>query len=222
VSDTEQIYSLYVQANPVPDPGRLPATVYEAELLTIERSRTMDTQHRPEIREAKRPPRWRTAVITFAAVIVVVGATLGIAALIASDGDDPVATADTASTLTFDGATLTYRGPESLQAGTVVTVTLENASDEEVSFNWLRLRDEDMTVEEFLAAFQAGEDPVSDGQSLEPEPGPTPAQSVVEAELRLLIEGTYSFSAYVEGTDEQGLLVKDRYPAAVLIEVTGN
>ena len=103
MSDTERAYSLYVQANPVPDPGRLPETPHEAELLMIERSRTMDTQQRPASRETKRPPRWRTAVIAFAAIIVVVGATIGIATLITND-NDTAATPDTVQTLTFDGA----------------------------------------------------------------------------------------------------------------------
>lgn len=220
MSDTERVYSLYVQANPVSDPGRLPETPHEAELLMIERSRTMDTQQRPASRETKRPPRWRTAVIAFAAVIVVVGATIGIATLITND-NDTAATPDTAQTLTFDGATLTYRGPETLQAGTEITVTLENTSDEGVQFNWLRLRDEDMTLEEFLAAFHAGEDPISDGQSIEEARSGVPAHSVVDAEYRLNTEGTYVLNATIPFFDEQGLMAKERYFAG-LIEVTGD
>lgn len=220
MSDTERIYSLYVQANPIPDPGRLPETPQEAELLMIERSRTMDTQQRPASRESKRPARWRTAVIAFVAVIVVVVATIGIATMITND-NDTAATPDTVQTLTFDGATLTYRGPETLQAGTVVTLTLENTSNETVQFNVGRLRDEDMTLEEFLAAIQAGEDPVSDGRSIEEARSGVPAQSVVDAEVRLNIEGSYVLAAAVPAFDEQGLMVWERYPGAI-IKVVGD
>ena len=160
MSDTERIYSLYVQTNPVPDPGRLPETLQEAELLVIERSRTMDTQQRPASREVKRPARWRTALIAFAAVVVAIGATVGIASLIAND--DVAATPDSVPTLTFDGQSITYRGPETFPAGTVLTITLENTSNETVQFNVGRLRDEDMTLEGFVAAVQAGEDAVAD------------------------------------------------------------
>jgi hypothetical protein len=220
VSDTERIYSLYVQANPVPDPGRLAETPHEAGLLMIERSRTMDTQQRPASRETKRPPRWRTAVIAFAAVIVVVGATIGIATLITND-NDTAATPETVQTLTFDGQSITYRGPDTFQAGTVFTITLENTSDETVQFNVARLRDEDMTLEEFRAAHQAGENPVSSGQSIEEARSGVPARSVVDAEVRLDTEGTYVLDATIPFFDEQGLMAKERYFAG-LIEVTGD
>ena len=220
MSDTERIYSLYVQTNPVPDPGRLPETLQEAELLVIERSRTMDTQQRPASREVKRPTRWRTAVIAFAAVVVVMGATIGIASLIAND-DDVAATPDTVQTLTFDGQSTTYQGPETLPAGTVFTLTLENTSNETVQFNVGRLRDQDMTLEELVAAVQTGEDPVSDGQSIEEARSGVPAQNVVDAEVRLNIRGFVLSSAAIPTFDEQGLMVWEQYPGAI-IKVAGD
>ena len=219
MSDTERAYSLYVQANPVPDPGRLPETPHEAELLMIERSRPMDTEQRPAVRN-QAPPTVANRSDRVAAIIVVVGATIGIATLITND-NDTAATPDTVQTLTFDGATLTYRGPETLQAGSEITLTLENTSDETVQFNWGRLRDEDMTLEEFLAAFHAGEDPISDAQSIEEARSGVPAHSVVDAEYRLNTEGTYVLNATIPFFDEQGLMAKKRYYAG-LIEVTGD
>ena len=167
----------------------------------------MDTQERPASRETKRPA-WRTAVIALVAVIVVGGAAVGIAVLITNDTDTP--------TLSFDGETATYSGPETLEAGATVTVTLENTSDEKATFGMLRLRDEDMTLEEFQAAWQAGEDAWVSGDDIGPQSG-IPPQSVVDAEHRLSYEGTYVWGVRVMYTDEVGLTEWKGYPSDALV-----
>jgi hypothetical protein len=150
VSDTERIYSLYVQANPVPDPDRLPLTQDEAELRLIERSQAMDTQQRPETQATQRPARSRTAAIAFAAVIVV-GAVVGVAMLMTGDGDDLVTVAEAVPTITFDGETATYSGPETFEEN-LLTFRLENNSDSvRASFGWSLLNDETITMEDQIA-----------------------------------------------------------------------
>jgi hypothetical protein len=47
----------------------------------------MDTTERTELREKRRPPRWRTVAIAVAAVIVVVAAVGGVGLLFTSDGE---------------------------------------------------------------------------------------------------------------------------------------
>lgn len=150
MSDTERIYSLYVQANPVPDPDRLPLTQDEAELLLIERSQTMDTQQRPGVQATQRPARWRTAAIAFAAVIMV-GAVVGVALLITSNGDDLVTVAEAVPTITFDGETATYSGPATFDEN-LLTFRLENNSDAvRATFSWSLMNDETITMEDHIA-----------------------------------------------------------------------
>ena len=79
-----------------------------------------------------------------------------------------------------------------------------------------------MTLEEFRAAVQAGEGPVSDGRSIEAARSGVPAQSVVDAEVRLDIEGSYVLTAAIPAFDEQGLMVWDRYHADIIIKVVGD
>jgi hypothetical protein len=69
---------------------------------------------------------------------------------------------DEEPTLTFDGATLTYSGPESLEAGDV-TFTLENTSEEEMTFAWGLINDDSITLEDDKAWVEA-----------DPSPGSTP------------------------------------------------
>jgi hypothetical protein len=107
VSDTERIYSLYVQANPIPDPGLLPLTQDEAELLFIERSRAMDTQERIETRDTGHRRRWSVAAIAFAVIIVVVGAVAAIALLV-GDGGSEAEVAGTSELATVEAVTAAY------------------------------------------------------------------------------------------------------------------
>lgn len=158
MSDTERVYSLYVQANPVPEPQLLPETLDEPELLVIERSPAMITEVRPEAQaDSRRPPRWRAAAIAFAAVIILVGGAIWIAALIG--GEDELAPATvTVPTLTFDGTTASYQGPTTFTENPV-TFTLENPTDEMVGFGWNVLNDESITLEEEIAWMEAHRGP---------------------------------------------------------------
>lgn len=157
--------------------------------------------------------RGRIRVIAIVAIIVVVGAAIGLAALITDDGD---------ATLTFDGETATYDGPETIQAGTEVTITLVNTSDELVKFIWLRPREEysAMTLEEVDAAYQAGENVSHDGRKIGAQTG-VPAYEDIDTEYKVPIEGTYLLAAETPRINEQGLHEYVVYTAAI-IEATGN
>lgn len=133
MTDTEMVYALYVQANPVPDPEALPLTLAEAELLTHERSRDMDTQERIEVRPApKVRPRRRSLAFGLAAILVVAAVAVS-AFLVAGGGDDPVAAADAAPRITFDGTTCRYDGPTLIETGTVA-FTVSNTGTEAMQF----------------------------------------------------------------------------------------
>jgi hypothetical protein len=144
-------------ANAPHRPPSLPMTEIGDELLSTERSRSMDTQQRPDVREPARRTGWRTAAIAFAAVILVVGAVAGIAAMVGDDGDDVVVGGDEEPTLTFDGTTVTYSGPETLEAG-AVTFTLNNTSEEDIYFAWGLINDDSFTLEDELAWIAANPD----------------------------------------------------------------
>lgn len=137
-----------------------PMTEDEDQLLVTERSRIMDTRQRPEVRDTKRPAGWRTAAIAFAVVIVVVGAVALIATLIGDDGEDLVAAAEAAPTLTFDGEAATYIGPTTLEAGTN-TFSLDNTHDTAVDFVKILSTDESLTLEDV----RAWGDPNTTGQA---------------------------------------------------------
>lgn len=92
MSDTERVYSLYVQANPVPDPNLLPASPEEAELLITERSRDMATQQLTETRRSRQPAQWRIAAYAFATVVLF--ATVIGAAFLITGGRTDVAQVD--------------------------------------------------------------------------------------------------------------------------------
>ena len=224
MSDTEQIYSLYVQANPVPDPGRLPATVNEAELLMAERSRTMDTQQRPKVQDTTRRTGWRTAAIAFAAVILVVGAVVGIAALARDGDDDVVAVAAEEPTLTFDGTTATYSGPETLQGDEPFILT--NTSEDDIYFAWGLISDDSITVEDELAWIAANPDSkttppwlIAWGEIGRVDPGETVERTAS------LIKGRNDLAAFPPITRDPLADMEYRNRAsyvAAIIEVTGD
>ncbi|MDJ0663946.1 MAG: hypothetical protein QNJ75_05255 [Acidimicrobiia bacterium] len=136
MKDTEFIYSLYVQANPVPDPDLLPATRDEAALLTFERSPDMITEERvSKGQPATRPRRKRlvTAVATAAVVMVAVVA----AAIVMSGDSAPVAAEDAILAVVCDGTTCTYEGPTLIEVGKV-EVSMTNSSTEILALHgWL-------------------------------------------------------------------------------------
>jgi hypothetical protein len=147
VTDAERVYSLYVQANPVPDPGLLPLTQDEAELLLIEGSRDMDTQEKVEVRRAPRLPRRRVAVVAFVAVLVVVGAVFGIVAFVSDGGEDAVAAADARPLITFDGESCTYNGPSVIEQGSVDFTFVNTSNERAVLVGWRFIDESSLAAE---------------------------------------------------------------------------
>lgn len=132
MSDTERVFALYVQVNPVPEPDLLPSTRDEAQLPIIEGSTIMDTRERIEVRPPERVRRWKPAVVVAAAFVVVLG-IVGSVLLLTGDGDGgPVAAADARPMVTCDGESCTYDGPTRITAGTV-EFTLVNNGPREIS-----------------------------------------------------------------------------------------
>jgi hypothetical protein len=132
VTDTELVYALYVQANPVPDPEALPLTQAETRLLTHERSTEMETRETIEVRPTPRPaPRRRGLVFGLAAIVVLAAVGVG-AYLIAADGDNPVAAADATPEIAFDGDTCRWAGPTLIETG-LATFTFVNTSSAAVN-----------------------------------------------------------------------------------------
>ena len=140
MTDTEQVYALYVQANPVPDPEVLPLTRAEAELLTLERSTVMDTREKIEVRPTPpTPPRRRRLAFGLAAIVVVAAIAVG-AFLVAGDGDSPVAAADASLEVVFDGTACRYNGPTLIEAGNG-TLTLVNTSTEPIEVTGFNMQE---------------------------------------------------------------------------------
>lgn len=149
MSDTERIYSLYVQANPVPEPNLLAFTQdeVEAELFILERSRVMDTREPDAIQTTLRPSRSRIAAFAFAAVVFV-GAVVGVGFFLTGDRD--LFGAGGTPTLSFDGTTATYRGPATFDDN-LITFRLENTGSNIALFGWNVMNDESITLEEEIA-----------------------------------------------------------------------
>ena len=136
MKDAEQIYALYVQANPVPNPGLLPLTRDEAVLLPIEGSQEMKTQQPINEQPAARNTSRNVLVAVGAfAIVIVVGL---VAALLINSGDSgPVAAADAAPAVVFDGTTCTYDGPTQIGEGTV-EFSMANSGDVDFALaGWL-------------------------------------------------------------------------------------
>lgn len=134
--DAEQIYALYVQANPVPDPDVLPHTRDELVLLPIEGSQEMTTQKiNPEHPAPHTTSRNVLVAVGAFAVVLAVGL---VAALFMSNRDlGPVAAADAAPVVVFDGDTCTYDGPTEIEEGTV-EFSITNSADIEFALGgWL-------------------------------------------------------------------------------------
>ena len=128
MTSTEQVYALYVQANPVPDPDVLPLTQEGTELLDLERSPAMETQERIKIRPTGAAKRRRALAIGFAAIAIIAAAT-GAIVLLGGGDDEPVAAADAAPRVVFDGASCRYEGPTLIERG-IVEFTIVNATSQ--------------------------------------------------------------------------------------------
>jgi hypothetical protein len=125
VSSPERVYSLLVQANPIPDPQAVPSVPSPA--LLDERRSEMLTQEPTETRQIAPRSRWPRAAVAFAATIVIVGAAVGIWAL--TNDPSPVAAADAQIEVTLTGDEAVYAGDREIVEGTA-DVTWFNESDE--------------------------------------------------------------------------------------------
>ena len=136
MKDTEQIYALYVQANPVPNPDLLPLAGDEAVLLPIEGSEAMQTQEPTKEQPAARSTSRNVLVAVGAfAVVIVIG--LVAALLINSGNPEPVAAADAAPVVTFDGAACSYDGPTQIEEGIVQFSSINSADRQYSLIAWL-------------------------------------------------------------------------------------
>ena len=94
MKDTERIYALLIQANPIPDPDGLTITPNEAELLEAERSLAMETQQsietsQPQEPRSRRPSLRRRLAVGLAPTLLVVA--VGGVALFMTSGNSDVA-----------------------------------------------------------------------------------------------------------------------------------
>ena len=167
MKDAEQIYALYVQANPVPDTDLLPITRDEAVLLSIGGSQAMQTQEPTKEQPAARNTSRNILVAVGAfAVVIVVGL---IAALLINNSDSgPVAAADAAPVVVFDGSTCTYDGPTQIEEGTVEFSTSNSADVPFQLIGWFMSGD---ALSEELQRTPVG----TDMEMSLTDPGPMPA-----------------------------------------------
>ena len=151
----DQTWHALQRANPVPDPDRLLndaemgarfASVVErrkaeaseprtrrspssarsqAELLAEERSTDMDTRERAEVRPTQPARPGRAPAYALAAILIVIGAVVGIIVLATGGDDGPVAAAEAAPQIIFDGDNCVYEGPTLIEEG-IAEVTLVN------------------------------------------------------------------------------------------------
>lgn len=196
MSDTERVFALYVQVNPVAEPDLLPLTRDEAELPTIEGSTFMDTKERIEVRPPERVRRWKPAVVVAAAFVVVLGIVGGVL-LLAGDGEPgPVAAADARPLVTCDGESCSYDGPTLITAGTV-EFTLVNNGPREITLGvW--------TMSGSALAAELERTPVGTDMALGPD-DPMP-----DGDLKLsfgaLAGETTTFSGFFVGLDTTHLV----------------
>ena len=182
MKDAEQIYALYVQANPVPNPELLPLTRDEAVLLPIEGSQEMKTQQPINEQPAARNTN-RNVLVAVGAFAIVIAVGLVAALLINSGDSGPVAAADASPAVVFDGATCTYDGSTQIEEGTV-EFSMANSGD--VGF----------TLAGWLVA----------GSALEVELQRLPVSSDMGATaLDPLPEGLLMFSWYTSPGDSQSM-----------------
>jgi hypothetical protein len=157
VTDTELVYALYVQANPVPDPTLLPLTQAEAEagLLTHEGSTDMDTRERIETRPAPKAPPRRSLALGLAAVLVVAVAAAAIVWFVAGGDEGAVAAGNARPEVVFDGESCRYNGPTLIEQGNT-SLLLTNTSSDAVSAIGFNIPTSELTAE--LAAAPLGSD----------------------------------------------------------------
>lgn len=153
MKDAELVYSLYVQANPVPDPDLLALSRDEAVLLTLERSPDMITEEQAKERQSTQPKSRRVGAVLSAAAILIV-AIVG-AAILVNGGTEPVAAADANPVVVFDGTTCSYEGPTLIEEGQV-EFSVTSSADE--GFNLATIRLEEPALSQQLEGGPVGTD----------------------------------------------------------------
>jgi len=184
----EQVYALFVQANPVPDPAVLPLELEASAPLLYpveERDGKMLTEERSRTEAPKQKRSWSRPLAAATVAFVLVVAVGGAAWLFAGEADSPdpgeaatlFAAEDADTTITFDGQVVTYDGPELVSRG-YVEFTFMNGLDEAATLVWWRFHDQAA-----LDAELARQDP---GEELALEPDtPQPADAVRQFEMRV-------------------------------------
>ncbi len=162
MKDAEYIYSLYVQANPVPDPLLLPLSRDEAALLTSEGSPDMITEEQANRPNSGTSTRRRRLVAAAGAAVVLIAAIAAVA-LVAGGGTTVVAAEEADPVMTFDGSVCIYSGPELIEEG-MVEFSMTNSADVEVVFARLEVGESDLREE--LDAFPVG----SEDTGIRPNP----------------------------------------------------
>ena len=130
MSSRERVYSLLIQANPIPDPGAVPPVPSPA--LLNERRSEMLTQEPTETTHIAHHPRWPRAIVAFAATIVIVAVAVGVWVFTGVD-DGPVAAGDAQIDVTFTGDEVVYAGHSEISPGRA-TVAFTNNSEVQAWF----------------------------------------------------------------------------------------
>jgi len=149
MSDTEWIYSLYIQANPVPDPELLSETLEDSQVVVLDRRPSSTEPARVVDRAADHRPGWMIAVTAFA-IAILIAAAVGLIALLGNDRGEVIIAPPPMPTVSFDGETATYTGPETFDRRTL-TVVLENTSGDMAGLGWNVMNDESITLAEEIA-----------------------------------------------------------------------
>jgi hypothetical protein len=202
VKDAEFIYSLYVQANPVPDPDLLPLDGDEAVLLISKRSPDMITEERVESPKPTPPRRKRLAAALGAAAVLI--AAIAAVAILVNGGSVPVAAADANPVVVFDGTSCSYEGPTRIEEGSV-EFTMTNSGTESFGFVSWRMAVDPQALEYELERTPIGTDMDARG---EPMPVGVPGFSwytdtgATSSAVSMLIPGTYLFDCTIGNPPE--------------------
>ncbi len=145
MKEAEFTYSLYVQANPVPDPDLLPLARDEATLLSFERSPDMMSEEQTDKARQGSPSRPSRLVAAIGAAAVLVLAIAAVA-LVAGGDTTLVAAGEADPVMEFDGSVCSYSGPERIEEG-IVEFSMTNLSDSTVAFANIRLQESDLADE---------------------------------------------------------------------------
>lgn len=149
MSDTEWIYSLYIQANPVPDPGLLAETLEESQVVVLDRLPPDTAPARRLRRAGDHRPGWMIAVAAFA-VAILIAAAASLIVLLGNERGEVIVVPPPVPMVSFDGETATYIGPETFDRSTL-TFLFENTTGDMAGLGWNVMNDESITLGEEIA-----------------------------------------------------------------------